>query len=100
VYAFGLGAAEPHRRLVADIRSSGASRSDAEVAATVVLQFVLGFTFSEQQHLQADSAGAIPGVTPPPDPARAVEGSGPFTAGVTLILDGIDARLPDRLWST
>jgi TetR/AcrR family tetracycline transcriptional repressor len=94
VYAFGLGAAGPHRRLAADIGSAGAAGAAADVAATVVLQFVLGFTFSEQQHLQAGSAGAIPGVTPPTDAVRGVEGPDPFRAGVALIIDGIGARLP------
>jgi TetR/AcrR family tetracycline transcriptional repressor len=93
VYAFGLGAAGPHRRLVADIGSGGAAGPDADVAATVVLQFVLGFTFSEQQHLQAGSAGAIRGVTPPIDAVRGAEGPDPFRAGVALITDGIGARL-------
>jgi AcrR family transcriptional regulator len=92
VYAFGLGAEEPHRRLAAAVASAGASAADAGVAATVVLQFVLGSTFSEQQHLQASSAGAIEGARPPDDSTGRPTEADPFHAGVALILDGIRAR--------
>lgn len=97
VYAFGLGAEGPHRRLAADVASTGVSAADADVAATVVLQFVLGYTFSEQQHLQASSAGAIEGTRPLDDSTARIAESDPFRAGVALILDGIRARLPGRL---
>lgn len=97
VYAFGLGATEPHRRLAAAVASAGASGADADVAATVCLQFVLGFTFSEQQHLHASSAGAIEGTRPPGHPSSRPAEPDPFRAGVALILDGIRARLPERL---
>lgn len=97
VYAFGLGAKEPHRRFAAAVTSAGASVQDADVAATVFLQFVLGSTFSEQQHLYASSAGAIEG-TPPPDHSSSWQAEPDrFRAGVALILDGIRARLPERL---
>jgi AcrR family transcriptional regulator len=96
VHAFGLGAESPHRRLAAAVASAGASPSDADVAATVVLQFVLGFTFSEQQHLHASSAGAIEGMRPPADLGSRAAGPDPFHAGVALVLDGIRARLPAR----
>jgi len=91
VYAFGLGAEDPHRRFASAVASAGAPARDADVAATVLLQFVLGFTFSEQQHLHASSAGAIEG-TPLPDGPTSPEPH-PFQAGVVLILDGIRARL-------
>jgi len=90
VYAFGLGALEPHRRFAAAVMSAGGSAADADVAATVLLQFVLGFTFNEQQHLHASSSGAIEG-TPLPDKSSAEPH--PFRAGVALIVDGIRARL-------
>ncbi len=96
VYAFGLGAAEPHHRFAAAVASAGASVTDADVAANVVLQFVLGFTFSEQQHLHASSAGAIEGTPPPHDSTSRPAEPHPFRAGVALILDGIRARLPER----
>ena len=97
VYAFGLGAEEPHRRLAAAVASAGTSAADADVAATVVLQFVLGFTFSEQQHLHASSAGAIEGTSPPDHSTSPTTEPDPFRAGVALIVDGIRARLPERL---
>ncbi|HSE10840.1 MAG TPA: TetR/AcrR family transcriptional regulator C-terminal domain-containing protein, partial [Nocardioidaceae bacterium] len=97
VYAFGLGANEPHRRLAAAVASTGASAAEAEVAATVILQFVLGFTFSEQQHLQASSAGAIEGTPLPDDSTSRPTAADPFRAGIALILDGIRARLPGWL---
>jgi TetR/AcrR family tetracycline transcriptional repressor len=93
VYAFGLGAEEPHRRLATSIASSGATRSDAQAAATVVLHFVFGFSFSEQQHLQASSAGAIEGRRPP-DAGTRKDRTDPFRAGIALIIDGVRARLP------
>lgn len=94
VYAFGLGVEDPHRRLATSIESAGAAPAEARAAATVILHFVFGFTFSEQQHLQASRAGAIEGA-----PAAATEGGAdpdPFRAGVALILDGIRARLPQQ----
>jgi AcrR family transcriptional regulator len=87
VYAFGLGAEEPHRRLATVVAAAGATQADADVAATVIWQFVLGYTFSEQQHLQASSVGAIQ--------RRGRAGRrDPFDAGVALVVDGIRARLP------
>lgn len=97
VYAFGLGADQPHRRFADLIASAGAAEADADVAATVLLQFVLGFTFSEQQNLHASSAGAIEGTSPPPNEATRPVEPHPFRAGVALILDGIRARVPQRM---
>lgn len=97
VYAFGLGAEDPHRRLAASVTSAGATRADALAAATVILHFVFGFTFSEQQHLQASSAGAIQGTAPPDGGTSRQREPDPFRDGVALILDGIRARLPQRL---
>jgi TetR/AcrR family tetracycline transcriptional repressor len=98
VYAFGLGAEEPHRRLAAAIASAGASGADADVAATVVWQFVLGHTFSEQQHLHASSAGAIEGIRPPDGPSSRPADTDTFRAGTALILEGVRARMTERLW--
>jgi AcrR family transcriptional regulator len=97
VYAFGLGADQPHRRFTALIASAGASEADADVAATVLFQFVLGFTFSEQQQLHASSAGAIEGTSPPKHAVKRSVEPHPFRAGVALILDGIRAREPQRM---
>jgi len=97
VYAFGLGADQPHRRFADLIASAGASESEADIAATVLLQFVLGFTISEQQHLHASSAGAIEGISPPQHATKRPVEPHPFRAGVALILDGIRARDPKRM---
>jgi TetR/AcrR family tetracycline transcriptional repressor len=99
VYAFGLGAEEPHRQLAQSIESAGAAPPDAQSAATVILHFVFGFTFSEQQHLQASSAGAIEGGPPPSAGSRRKAEPDPFRAGIALILDGVRARLPQQLRS-
>lgn len=94
VHAFGLGATEPHRQLAAFVETAGATPSDAQAAATVIVHFVFGFTFSEQQYLQASSAGAIQRASP----SAAAQGRGsevdPFRAGIALVLDGIRSRLP------
>lgn len=97
VHAFGLGADEPHRRLASAVASAGVPTVEADVAATVVLQFVLGFTFSEQQHLHASSAGAIEGRQHPTDAADPRAQPDPFREGIALILDGIHARVAPRL---
>lgn len=93
VYAFGLGAREPHRELAGFVASAGVAPRDAQAAATVLLHFVLGFAFSEQQYLQASSAGAIKGPHPHVSVGKAAE-TDAFRAGVALILDGVSARLP------
>lgn len=95
-YAFGLGAKEPHRELAASVETAGVAPSDARAAATVLLHFVLGFAFSEQQYLQASSAGAIPGHSPPDVSTGKGGEADPFRAGVALVLDGVRARLPQR----
>lgn len=97
VYAFGLGADQPHQRFADLIASAGVAEADADVAATVLLQFVLGFTFSEQQHLHASSAGAIDAISPPQDPTSRPPEPHPFHAGVALILDGVRARLRESI---
>lgn len=97
VYAFGLGAEEPHRLLASVVTSAGAPAVDAGVAATVVWQFVLGYTFSEQQRVQASSAGAIETAEPPDGPGSPVVDTDGFRAGIALILDGIRARLDQRV---
>lgn len=99
VHAFGLGATEPHHRLTTCIETAGAATSDARAAATVIMHFVFGFTFSEQQYLQASSAGAIQAVPGPAVPARRGAETDPFRAGIEMVLDGIRARLPQRLGS-
>ncbi|HSE69425.1 MAG TPA: TetR/AcrR family transcriptional regulator C-terminal domain-containing protein [Nocardioidaceae bacterium] len=92
VYAFGLGANAPHQDLAACLEAAGATTADARAAATVIVHFVFGFTFSEQQYHQASSAGAIRDV-PAPNGVRRGTKADPFRAGIALVLDGIRARL-------
>jgi TetR/AcrR family tetracycline transcriptional repressor len=96
VYAFGLGADEPHRDLAASVECAGAARPDALAAATVILHFVFGFTFSEQQHLQASSVGAIQPAAESGDAASTGPGPDQFLAGLALVVDGIRGRLRQR----
>jgi len=90
VRAFGLGARQPYDDLVAALRAGGLDAGLSAVAARTLLHFVLGHVSDEQTQLQAASAGAIPA-----DPA----GSTDFGLGLTLVMDGIRARIPgvDRL---
>lgn len=97
VHAFGLGAEQPHRELAHDVAAAGADQAVADVAATVILQFVLGFTFSEQQRLQASSAGAVDGDFSSAASTAATAQPHPFSAGIALILDGVSVRLSERL---
>lgn len=96
-YAFGLGAKEPHRELAAFVERAGVAPADAQAAATVILHFVFGFVFSEQQYLQARSAGALPEHPPADVSTRGGTEADPFRAGLVLVLDGIRARLPQQL---
>lgn len=106
VYAFGLGAQQAHRDLAAAVEAGGVGPADARAAATVLLHFVFGFVFSEQQYLQASSAGAIHegpshegpshgGLTPGGATGRRT--ADPFCAGVALVLEGVRARAAERV---
>lgn len=84
-YAFRLGARRPFELLVAELTVAGLAPADADVAATVVLHFVLGFATDEQQRDQAAALGAI-------DEADAGDGLPPderFERGLHLIVTGI-----------
>lgn len=98
VYAFGLGAEKPHRELIGCLESAGVSSSDAQAAATVLLHFVFGYAFSEQQYIQASSAGAIRGAHPHVSMVKGPEPDA-FRAGVGLVLEGVRARLPQQMRS-
>lgn len=88
MHAFGLGERRPADRIEAAIVAAGHEEDFAQVAAMTVLHFVFGHVSDEQTHLQAGSTGAID-----TDPfARAGEAS--FDLGLSLILDGIRARMP------
>ena len=81
-FAFRLGAKAAFDRFVAELTTAGAPPDDAEVAASVLWHFVLGFVTDEQQHRQAAALDAID-----PEPDRA--GSKRFERAIDLILNSI-----------
>ncbi len=85
VHAFGLGATEPGEAITEALQDAGLAREVVTTATRTLLHFVFGHAADEQTHLQAGSAGAIPG-----EPR---EGSD-FGLGLALVLDGIRVRVP------
>jgi TetR/AcrR family transcriptional regulator, tetracycline repressor protein len=92
--ALGLGADEPRQRLAAALGNAGLDQSERQMAASVLLHFILGHVWHEQQRLQADSLGVVapqhsadPGVAAEPH-----HGPGSFEFGLDLLLDGVAAR--------
>lgn len=59
VLAFRLGANRPVQQITDVLVHAGFTLADAEIAASVLMHFVLGFTIDEQQHRQAAALGAI-----------------------------------------
>ncbi|MFL0409915.1 TetR family transcriptional regulator [Microbacterium paludicola] len=81
--ALGLGSEATHRRLAQALGGGDAAAS----AATVLLQFILGHASLVQQRIQAARFGAYP-----QDEADVVATtSADFSAGVRMILAGLDA---------
>lgn len=91
--AFRLGARRPGARFLAQLTDAGLGEDDAEVATSVLINFVLGFATDEQQHKQAADLGAIQ-----PDRSEPGESSTKrFLSGVDLIIAGIRARIADAV---
>lgn len=88
--AFRLGAQRPLQRFTDELAQAGLSAADAEVAAAVLLHFVLGYTTDEQQHRQAAALGAIDREEAGPDGARSADDR--FLGGVRLIVAGVEAQ--------
>lgn len=88
--AFRLGAQRPLRQFTDELSQAGLSGPDAEVAAAVLLHFVLGYTTDEQQHRQAAALGAIDREVAGPEGARSVDDR--FLGGVRLIVAGVEAQ--------
>ncbi|WP_394215414.1 TetR family transcriptional regulator [Brachybacterium vulturis] len=90
--SLALGLVEPPVRpaLLEAARRHGVGDQLAEVAAEVVVHFVLGFVFHEQQRLTADSLGLLER-----SPASSTDGAG-FTEAMTLIADGLDVSIARR----
>jgi TetR/AcrR family transcriptional regulator, tetracycline repressor protein len=57
--AFRLGAQRPVQQITDVLVNAGFAPTEAEVAASVLVHFVLGYTTDEQQHRQAAAIGAI-----------------------------------------
>ena len=87
--SLALGLVEPPVRpaLLEAARRHGVSDQLAEVAAEVVVHFVLGYVFHEQQRLTADSLGLLER-----SPASSTDGAG-FTEAMTLIADGLEVSM-------
>lgn len=81
-YAFGLGGADAHRRLVAVVERAGVA--DPGPAASALLHFVFGFTVNEQQRTTAAGLGAALG-------DRTHYSDRTFTLALHVVLDGVDA---------
>lgn len=88
-YAFRLGSQRPFRQLVDEFQAGGVGDEDAEIAATVVLHFVLGYVMDEQQHRQAAALGAIERSTDDPTGTARDER---FLRGLTLIVSGVSTH--------
>lgn len=85
VWAFGLGAARPAEELEAALASAGADVELARTAARTLLHYVFGHTFEEQTARQAISVGAV---------ERTLDTLPDFDLGLSLVIDGVRARLP------
>lgn len=87
--AFGLGAGSAERDLVGALAGAGLGPTLERTAARTLVHFVLGHATDEQTHLQADSAGALPGSDGP-------RAASDFEAGLALVLDGVRVRVAAR----
>ncbi|WOF21729.1 TetR family transcriptional regulator [Microbacterium betulae] len=82
--ALALGEDAPRRRIAASLVAA-LDPDDAEQAATIVLQFVLGHASLVQQRIQAASLGVIE-----QDPATATaDADADFRRGIRIILAGL-----------
>ena len=89
VHAFGLGGQAAQDHVAAALECAGLDASWSDTATRTILHLVFGHVTAEQTHLQASSVGAIdsqPGqVAPHAD----------FAAALTLVVDGIRARIAE-----
>lgn len=82
--AFRLGAQRPLRQVTDVLVSAGFAPAEAEIAASVLVHFVLGYTTDEQQHRQAAALGAIE-----QDDHTTASADERFARGLDLIVAGI-----------
>lgn len=85
MWAFGLGGHAPYDVLRGLLHEAGLDPGMAATGARTLLHFVYGHAIDEQAHGQASRLGAI-------DDARDERGDD-FADGLTLVLDGIAARV-------
>lgn len=83
--AYGLGGLAAYDSLRAALDHAGLDPTVAHTAARALMHLVLGHTGEEQLHLQAVAAGALP-----EDPKLLPD----FELGLSLVLDGLAARVP------
>lgn len=83
-FAFGLGAQKPYDNFVDELVGGGVSRDEAEIAASVLVHFVYGYTTHEQQRRQAAALGAIR-----QNDDQAAGDDDRFQRGIGLIVSGI-----------
>lgn len=89
-FAFRLGGDQPFGQFTTELTVGGLTPPDAQVAASVLWHFVLGYVTDEQQHRQAAALGAIDADV---DAAPSASGDDRFDAALGLILMGIDVRI-------
>lgn len=90
-FAFRLGARQPFWQFTEELVRGGLPLSDAEIGASVLLYFVLGYATDEQQHQQAAALGAIEHGD---DSEGAEVASGNrFERGLGLIVAGLDVQI-------
>jgi TetR/AcrR family tetracycline transcriptional repressor len=92
--ALGLGSGEAFARLAAALALGDFEPETARRGASALLHFILGHVSHEQQRMQADSLGVVPG-TYAADPSDAAAGASrreEFDFGITLLLAGLERQ--------
>lgn len=89
-YAFRLGARQPFHQFTNELAAGGLALDDAEIAASVLLHFVLGYVTDEQQHDQAAALGAIKHTN---DDNVTTSADDRFDRALHLIVAGIDTQI-------
>jgi hypothetical protein len=94
VSILGLGAGTAQTRLSDTIRGGGFNNYTSELAAASLVNSVLGHVSHEQQHIQVDSPGAVPGENPA-DPANAATASRRREASICYSADSASSSHPN-----
>jgi len=91
--AFRLGAQRPFGQFTTELVGAGLAPERAEVAASVLVHFILGYTTDEQQHRQAAALGAIEDEGGGDGAGRERSSDDRFAHGIELIVAGIGSQL-------